>query len=153
MHAAAEKGAQFLKERTGRIMPKNDDEYSNVTRLLYCGGLSQLQYVRRIVENVACADLVSDFPAQMIHRKFPTGSLIGNRTFEELQQADWYALCTFENLRSKTGHSIISKHKCIELAPADIDGFMVPVEIDNGRISGGGSVTVYSRKSIYRISC
>lgn len=144
--SSGKRALQFLKERTGRIMPKNDDEYSNVTRLLYCGGLSHsyYKYVRRIVENVACADLVSDFPAQMIHRKFPTGSLIGNRTFEELQQAEhWYALCTFENLRSKTGHSIISKHKCIELAPADIGGFMVPVEIDNGRVFRAGIVTVY----------
>lgn len=144
--AAGKKSLDFAKYATKKVMPKNDDEYSTVTRMLYCGGLahSYYKYVRRIVENVACADLVSDFPAQMIHRNFPAGSLIGNRTFDELMQAEhWYALITFYNLRSKTGHSIISKHKCIDIAPLLDEKNSVPVEIDNGRIYRAGICTVY----------
>lgn len=144
--SSGKRALQFLKERTGRIMPKNDDEYANVTRLLYTGGLSHsyYKYVRRTVENVACADLVSDFPAQMIHRNFPCGSLIGNRTPEELRQAKhWYALCTFYNIRSKTGHSLISKHKCVELYHEEFGGQLVPVEIDNGRVYTAGVCAVY----------
>lgn len=146
IRGAGKRNLEFTKYKTKKIMPKNDDEYSTVTRLLYCGGLSHsyYKYVRRVVENVACADLVSDFPAQMIHRDFPAGSLIGNRTFEELKQSKhWYALITFFNLRSKTGHSIISKHKCVDIAPLIDDNISVPVEIDNGRVFRAGIVSVY----------
>lgn len=144
--AGGSRNFEFAKFKTAKQMPKNDDEYSLVTRMLYCGGLSHsyYKYVRRPVENVLCADLVSDFPAQMIHRKFPAGSLIGNRSFEELQEAEhWYALITFYNLRSKTGHSIISKHKCIDIAPEVVGGSLIPVEIDNGRVFRAGMCSVY----------
>lgn len=144
--AVSSRNLEFTKYKTRKQMPKNDDEYSTVTRMLYCGGLSHsyYKYVRRIVENVLCADLVSDFPAQMIHRKYPAGSLVGNRSFEELQQAEhWYALITFYNLRSKTGHSIISKHKCIDLCPYVCDDNLIPVEIDNGRVYRAGMCAVY----------
>lgn len=127
----------FEKEKVQRVIPHNIDDYHTVMDLLYCGGLthSNVRLARRVHENVICADLVSDFPAQMSHEDFPCGSLIGNRSYEEmLQHKHWYALCTFTNLRSKTGHSIISQHKCVD---------QWHVTIDNGRIYAGEIVSVY----------
>lgn len=138
---------EFCKYKTQKVLPAKREDYETITKLLYSGGLSHsfYKFVRREVENVLCADLVSDFPAQMIHRSFPAGSLCGNRTIEELFAAPhWYAQIRFYNLKSKTGHSIVSKHKCIELEPwEDASGRIIPVEIDNGRVFRAGICTVY----------
>lgn len=151
---AGKRNLEWTKYKTSKVMPKNDDEYSTVTRLLYCGGLSHsyYKYVRRTVENVLCADLVSDFPSQMIHRMFPAGCMIGNRTAEEMFAAPhWYALCTFRRIKSKTGHSIISKHKCVDYG-TDIDekGKIYPVSVDNGRMFEAGFVSVYCTEVDFR---
>lgn len=127
----------FEKEKVQRIIPHNLDDYHTIMNFLYCGGLthSNVRLARRVHDNVICADLVSDFPGQMTHEQFPAGSMIGNRSYEEmLQHKHWYALVTFYNLRSKTGHSIISQHKCIELYHPTID---------NGRIYAAEVISVY----------
>lgn len=128
---------EFEKEKVQRIMPHNLTDYHTIMDLLYCGGLthSNVRLARQRHKNVICADLVSDFPAQMSHESFPAGSLIGNRTYEEMiKHKHWYARVTFYGLESKTGHSIISQHKCVELWHPTID---------NGRIFAAEVCSVY----------
>lgn len=127
----------FEKEKVHRVMPRSHEDYNIVMDLLYCGGLthSNVRLARQVHENALCADLVSDFPAQMTHENFPSGSLIGNRNYDEMiAHKHWYARITFYNLKSKTGHSIISQHKCVELYHPTID---------NGRIYAAEVCSVY----------
>ena len=127
----------FEKEKVSRLMPHNLDDYHAIMDFLYCGGLchSYFDAVQRELCDVVCADIVSDFPAQMTHRSFPAGSCIGNRTYEDLLNAKhWYALCTFYDVKPKTKHSIVSMHKCIELYHPTID---------NGRIFAAEVMSVY----------
>lgn len=146
IYAVGKKNYEFCKFKTRKQMPDNMEDYTLITKNLYSGGLSHsnYKYVRKVVENVLCADLVSDFPAQMIHRDFPAGKLCANLSLDDLRKArHWYAQITFYNLRSRTGHSIISRHKCLELEPAeDKNGNLVSVEIDNGRVYTAGICTV-----------
>ena len=59
-------------------MPHNLQDYDTIMNLLYCGLTQQCDTCTdRCIKNVICADLVSDFPAQMTHEMFPRpGSLI-----------------------------------------------------------------------------
>ena len=128
---------EFEKEKVQRIMPHNLQDYDTIMNLLYCGGLthSNVTLARQVHQNVVCADLVSDFSAQMTHEQFPAGSLIGNRSYEEMiKHKHWYALVTFHNLKTKTHHSIISQHKCVDLYHPTID---------NGRIYAAELCSVY----------
>lgn len=126
-----------IKEAVKRIYPHNLREYQIAMRKLFCGGLthSNYKYVRQILNGVQCADLTSDYPACMAHNSFPAGTLLTNCTTEEMKKyPHWYALFTFENVRQKTGHTLISEHKLINYSGATFD---------NGRVYSADMIRVY----------
>ena len=128
---------EFAKQRTRKLMPKTLKDYQVMSQLLFCGGWAHSYFpaVGRVLQNVVCADLTSDFPAQMCHHDFPAGALIGNRTFDEMCAAKhWYALVTFYGIKAKYKHSLISEHKLLE---------KVNVTIDNGRVYSADVISVY----------
>lgn len=127
----------YARQRTRKMMPKTLKDYQIMSQLLFCGGWAHSYFpaVGQVWENVRCADLTSDFPAQMCHHNFPAGALIGNRTFDEMCEAKhWYALVSFYGLKTKYKHSLISEHKLVEKRN---------VTVDNGRIYSANMISVY----------
>lgn len=128
---------EFAKNRVRKLMPKTLKDYQIMSQLLFCGGWAHSYFpaVGKVYQNVICADLTSDFPAQMCHHNFPAGCLIGNRTFEEMCEfKHWYAMITFHGIRTKYKHSLISEHKLIDKRN---------LTVDNGRVFSADLISVY----------
>lgn len=126
-----------IKEAVKRIYPHNLREYRIAMKYLFCGGLTHAnyRYVGKKLSCVQCADLTSDYPACMAHNTFPAGTLLTNCTVEDMEKyPHWYALFTFSNVESKTGHTLISEHKIIESEKATFD---------NGRVYSAKTLSVY----------
>lgn len=119
----------------------------------YSGGLcgSNIDYVGKILNNVVCADLTSDYPAQFSHCKYPFGKLVkcsGNlndiREQLEHDKKPYFAILKISKIHAKTKHAIFSQHKIINLksdlyadhgAPRDL-------VIYNGKIFSGKNLIV-----------
>ncbi len=109
----------------------------------FSGGFTHANcsYVGLTLENVASVDLASSYPTQMLKHKFPVGAW---HRLTEIPNADVLtAVCreyacimeiTYKNLRAKSDHHTISRHKC---SVAD------NAVIDNGRIVSSDYVTTY----------
>lgn len=140
---------KFEREKIAALMPDTLEEYQNITTLLFCGGLSHsaltavMDTSREPYEHVVCADLTSDYPAQMFHQRFPAGRMLSNLAPGEMvKYPHWWCLMTLHNVCSKDGHTLISHHKCLELSPDAV--------LDNGRVYSADTVTVYVTEVDYR---
>lgn len=125
------------KEAVKRIYPHSLNEYNKAMKYLFCGGLthSNYEYVGKILYDVQCADLTSDYPAQMAHFSYPAGTLLENCTVKELEHyPHFYALFTFYNVRPINGHTIVSEHKLISYSNATFD---------NGRVYSADYIRLY----------
>lgn len=142
-------GLENAKEAVKKLYPRNVIEYQNAMHKLFCGGLthSNYKYVNKTLRNVQCADLTSDYPAQMAHHTFPAGTMYENCTIEDMKKyPHWYALFTFENVTNINGHTIISGHKLISC-----DSEFVTV--DNGRVYSAKKMSVYLNEIDYENFC
>ena len=87
----------------------------------YSGGLcgSNIEYVGKILNNVVCADITSDYPAQMVQKKFPSGSLrrVSPDRYNEIKNSKrpYFAIWHIKSMKSKTQHATYSKHKILNL--------------------------------------
>lgn len=84
----------------------------------YSGGLcgSNIEYVGKNLKNVQCADLTSDYPAQMLHCKYPRGWLkeYKLRRYDEFVKSGRpYFILALVDMTSYTNHATFSKHKVI----------------------------------------
>ena len=85
----------------------------------YAGGLcgSNISYVGKVLKNVVCADVTSDYPSQMVQKKFPAGKLrrVPVEAYKEIKEAGkpFFALFKVKSMISKSQHAILSKHKII----------------------------------------
>lgn len=89
----------------------------------YSGGLcgSNIDYAGKILKNVVCADLTSDYPAQLSHRLYPSGRLrkiIADdlddvRRELDKQHKPYFAILKIQKMQAKTRHATFSKHKII----------------------------------------
>ena len=126
-----------IQEEVKRIYPHNLREYRIAMKYLFCGGLTHgnYKYIGKKLSCVQCADLTSDYPACMAHNTFPAGTLLTNCTTAEMKKyPHWYALFTFSNVETKTGHTLISEHKIIRSEKATFD---------NGRVYSAKTLSVY----------
>ena len=138
---------EFAKERVAKLMPRTLADYNVMMDYLYCGGWSHSYFpaVQHEMKSVRCADLVSDFPAQMFQHSFPAGTLLYNCSVEDTQRyRHWYALFTFYDVHTKYDHSYISEHKCIDLCGA---------VMDNGRVHRAQMLSVYLNEVDYNNFC
>lgn len=104
----------------------------------YSGGLcgSNLKTAGKILKNVVCADLTSDYPAQLSHRLYPSGRLRRvdadnlNDIRKELDEKKipYFAILKIKRMHAKTQHATFSKHKIIN---AESDFFSVHGEPKN----------------------
>ena len=130
------------KLKIRQLLPDTPEEYEVMSHWLYSGGWSHSKIsavretMRQPYEHVVCADLVSDYPAQMLHMRFPAGRMLSDMHPMDMFKCNhWWCLMTFYDLDSKNGHSLISAHKCISLSPDAV--------IDNGRVMCASEVQVY----------
>lgn len=114
----------------------------------YSGGLcgSNIRYVGKVLKNVQCADLTSDYPAQMLHESFPYGNLkerpLSDYTYIKDRKKPYFVLAIAE-FDSNSDHATFSKHKCLN--------FKNPVFIDNyGAIK---EMIVYNGKILHAKNC
>lgn len=84
----------------------------------YSGGLcgSNIEKVGKDLHNVVCADLTSDYPAQMLHCKYPLGWLKERKlkdytTIKKRKQP--YFIMAKVDFESKTNHATFSIHKVL----------------------------------------
>ena len=104
----------------------------------YSGGLcgSNLKTAGKILKNVVCADLTSDYPAQLSHRLYPSGRLRRvdadnlNDIRKELDEKKipYFVILKIKRMHAKTQHATFSKHKIIN---AESDFFSVHGEPKN----------------------
>lgn len=85
----------------------------------YCGGLcgSNIDYVGKTLHNIQCVDLTSDYPAQLLHKKFPSGKLtkISKNEFSDALHGKrpFLMMCKIIKMESKTHHATFSQHKAL----------------------------------------
>lgn len=109
----------------------------------YSGGLcgSNPEKVGITLKNVMCADLTSDYPAIMLHNKFPDGWLrekpLRNFTnYLKYKNTPFFVLAVAD-FKSKSYHATFSKHKIINLKEpmfAKHYGDVEELIVSNGKI-------------------
>lgn len=100
-----------------------------------------------VLENVYSYDLSSDYPSQMVKRKFPIETFRKTVTMKHRDPEVWASLMkiTFCNIRAKTHHSVISTNKIISQLPDDI-------VVDNGRlVQTTGNITMWITEMDYEV--
>lgn len=94
----------------------------------YAGGLcgSNIDLAGKVLKNVVCADLTSDYPAQLSHKKYPSGRLrrIGGNLNKRRRELDaekrpYFCILQVSRLKAKTQHAALSEHKLINGVDGD----------------------------------
>lgn len=117
-----ETNIEYLKKINERVVT-DLAQWTICREFGYSGGLcgSNLKTAGVILSNVVCADLTSDYPAQLSHNKYPAGKLTAittgdlNDIKEELDRKSipYFAILKIEKIKAKTQHATFSKHKII----------------------------------------
>lgn len=105
-----------------KLMPKTEFEYYIMRRFMFAGGLSGTSplYVGKFVKRSKCADITSDYPAQINHRLYPAGELIETAPENITKYKGKFKIILFTcDLRPKTKHAVISKHKVLNFENTD----------------------------------
>lgn len=146
---AAIKNIKYEYAANAKLMPHSEYDYYTMRKYLYAGGLSGTNclYVGQYIEKAKCADVTSDYPAQMNHMLYPAGELIECTPAEILQHKGQFRILLFTcDLSAKTSHAVLSKHKVLNMkkyatqeAPDDYPetGFARSVLVENGKIQYG----------------
>lgn len=122
----------------------------------YAGGLcgSNINLAGKVLKNVVCADLTSDYPAQLSHMKYPSGRLRrlgGNlnkrRRDLEKEHKPYFCILHIGRLKAKTQHAVMSEHKLINGIDGDpniFPDFGKPknLVVYNGKIHYGENLLV-----------
>lgn len=100
------------------LMPETEAEYTLQRKYMYCGGLSGTSpiYAGKLITGSKCADIVSDYPAQINHHKFPAGELKETKPENILKVKNKFHIVLFVcDIYAKTKHAVLSKHKIVNL--------------------------------------
>lgn len=98
------------------LMPETEAEYTLQRKYMYCGGLSGTSpiYAGKMITGSKCADIVSDYPAQINHHKFPAGELKETKPENILKVKNKFHIVLFVcDVYAKTKHAVLSKHKIV----------------------------------------
>lgn len=141
-------GWKKYRARLRRAFP--DLETFSLLHKCFSGGFTHANcaYVGLILSDVASVDLTSSYPTQMLKHKYPL------KAFHDLVIDDYSILdklcdeyacimhIVFKNIRAKTNHHTISRHKCDICANA---------VIDNGRIDSAEMLGTFITSVDYKI--
>ena len=129
---------------THSLMIANKRQWNICRNYSYAGGLcgSNPDKVCKILHNVYCFDLVSDYPAQLNHEQYPAGPIkeIQKPTLTQIRRAQSahkpYFLYMQVSIQARTQHTVFSKHKIIN----DKDSILIsPI---NGKLLKGQKIKV-----------
>lgn len=117
-----------VKTNLSMLIRINKRLFVNETQWLLCrnfgysGGLcgSNIDYVGKELTNVQCIDLTSDYPAQLLHKKYPSGKLteISIDKWDEVRKdrsKPFFVVGVISEIESKSHHATMSKHKILNL--------------------------------------
>ncbi|MBP5433136.1 DNA polymerase [Ruminococcus sp.] len=130
------------------LMPADEWTYTLFRRYMYAGGLSGTnpKYAGKKILKAKCADITSDYPAQMNHRLFPAGQLIEIKPETVEQYAGKFKIMLICcDMQARTAHSVFSKHKVMNI---DNDNFFhgvgqaQDVVLSNGKIFCGKNLCI-----------
>lgn len=100
-----------------KLMPESEELYYQFRKYLYNGGLSgsSALWVDEVLTGVKCADITSDYPAQINHCQFPNGELIEINPKEIKKYKRYFKIfdVLIGTMKATTPHSIFSKHKIL----------------------------------------
>lgn len=146
------------------LMPKDELTYFQFRKYLYCGGLSgsNIEYIGKELKHIKCADITSDYPAQINHRLFPDGELKECAPCDIHKHKHQYRIFDFviDVMQATTKHAVFSKHKILNFNDTK------NAIINNGKISYIENVrimindvdlkslmNVYNFKGVHLIRC
>lgn len=122
------------------MFPETMEEYDCLIRYLFRGGYTHSNALKTgyVLENMKSKDFESSYPSWIAYENFPMSKPVkvnpdSYETVIKNGKLQWYGVFIFDNITSKTQHSIESKHKCVSV--------INPI-IDNGRIKQAESMTV-----------
>lgn len=122
------------------MFPETMQEYDCIIRYLFRGGYthSNASKTGYVLENMKSKDFESSYPSWIAYENFPMSKpvKVNPDDYESIMKngrLQWYGVFIFDNITSKTQHSVESKHKCVNVTN--------PI-IDNGRIKQAESMTV-----------
>lgn len=107
---------RFEEIVNSKLMPITEHDYFMQRKFMYAGGLSGTSpiYAGKFISRCRCADIVSDYPAQMNHHLFPAGELRETAPENVTKIGNKFRIFLFVcDIRAKTAHSVLSKHKVI----------------------------------------
>lgn len=125
-----------LKEERKRIeslMPE-EWEYELFRTKLFKGGIcgTNILLMDRILTDVAGADITSDYPFQMLTKKFPVGGTTRCKPSEFMtENIPYIAWVRFHKFKSRTSHALMSAHKLMNKEESSKSKETV---LDNNRI-------------------
>lgn len=103
------------RERIDKLMPE-EWEYELFRTKLFKGGISGSNVLQmdKVLSDVVGADITSDYPFQMLTKKFPVGGVTRCKSNEWLEEKIPYiGWIRFHRLRSRTCHALMSAHKLL----------------------------------------
>ena len=129
-----------------KLMPETEKEYYMQRRYMYSGGLSgtNTRYINKFIKHTRCADITSDYPAQINHHLYPSGELVEIEPTELNKYKHLFRIILFTaDFAAKTSHAIISKEKIINFKGCDDCPFTtMPTGciISNGKLLFGDNI-------------
>lgn len=95
----------------------------------FVGGLcgSNIDYAGHTQHNVQCVDLESDYPAQLLHKKFPAGGLkkahkiMWDDLLDGTTKKPFFMLALVKKMDSASHHATFSKHKVLNLVNPEFE--------------------------------
>ena len=151
LFADLETNIEMLKRDNAKAVV-NEYQWNLCRNYSYAGGLcgSNINYVGKVLKNVVCADVTSDYPSQIVQKKFPKGRLrrLPVTAYDDLLKAHkpFFALLKIKTMISKSEHAILSKHKIINYDARspfhDFYGAPKNLIIYNGKVKRGDNIIV-----------
>lgn len=127
------KSLKAEREKIASWMP-SEIEYELFRTKLFKGGISggNILLLNQKLKNVRGADITSDYPYQMLSKKFPMGgaSVCKNDRFIT-DDKPYIAIIRFHKFRSRNAHALMSAHKAINKKEIEKDSETI---LDNNRI-------------------
>ena len=105
-----------LREEFHDVMP-TEDEYELFRTYLFKGGISgsNIKMMNKtLCDSIMGADITSDYPYQMLSKKFPQGKATRCPVVDFMSEnIPYIAIVKFHKFRSKSSHALLSSHKAL----------------------------------------
>ena len=139
-----EQGKRHMKHMK-RIMPRTVEEYK-LLHEPFAGGVAHCNYLyatddaddQTVVKDVITADINSDYPYQLVSKKFPCTGFVKLLDPDDIdvysEDCAYIATVTFHNLQQRCAWDYISYSKCRDVSDDAV--------VDNGRIASCSYCTI-----------